>query len=116
MQETNLSTSENSSCCASFDERVRENPTRAILTAVGVGLAAALILRALQTPPQPRSQVKQLLEDIQERLHELADPALSRLNEFAGESSAVLKKSASHVDGIHQNLRSLGCKLRNLFQ
>ena len=109
------STDKNSVCCASLEDRVRENPTCAILTAVGVGVALALVVRALRQPEQPRSQVKQLLEDIQERLHDLTDPALSRLNEFAGESSAALKKSARHVDGIHKNLQSLGCRLRNVF-
>jgi ElaB/YqjD/DUF883 family membrane-anchored ribosome-binding protein len=115
MQDTTDSTAKSPTCCASLDERVRENPARAIFTAIGVGFALALVVRALQQPKQPRSHVKQLLEDIQERLHDLADPALNRLNEFAGESSAALKKGASHVEGIHQNLRSLGCRLRNLF-
>jgi ElaB/YqjD/DUF883 family membrane-anchored ribosome-binding protein len=99
----------------SFDECVRENPTRAILAALGVGIVAALVVRALQPEPQPRNHVKQLLEDIRERLHDLTDPALDRLNEFAGEGSAALKKGACGVEGVGRRLRSLSGKVGSLF-
>lgn len=115
MENPNDSDSKISPCCASLEERVRENPTQAILAAVGVGFAVALILRALNKPAEPRSQARQLLEDIQERLHDLADPALNRLQEFAKDGSAAFEKGASQVQGARQQLRSLGSKLANLF-
>ena len=115
MQDTQDPTAQSSTCCASLEERVRENPACAIFTAMGIGIALALVVRALRQPEPPRSHVKQLLEDIQERLHDLTDPALSRLNEFAGDSTAALKKGVHQVDGIHKNLRSLGCRLGKLF-
>lgn len=112
----NSEVSEVKKCCASLEDRVRENPLQALLAAFGIGLVIAILIKSLQPAPKPRSQVKQLLEDIQERLHGLADPAIDRLHDLADESSEVLKKSAAHVNGIHENLRSLGNKLRGIFQ
>ena len=102
-------------CCTQFDERVRENPSRAILTAFGVGIAAALLLRALRPQPDPRSHARQLLEDIRDRLHNLADPALDRLHELAGEGSGAIKKGACRAEGMARHLRSLGGKVGSLF-
>ncbi len=99
----------------SFDECVRANPTRAILAAAGLGIAAGLLARALRHQPEPRSHAKQLLEEIRDRLRDLADPALNRLNELAGEGSAALKKGAGGVECAGKRLRSLGCKLGSLF-
>lgn len=101
--------------CTPFDERVRENPSRAILAAVGLGIAAALLLRAMRPQPDPRSHARQLLEDIRDRLHDLADPALNRLNELAGEGSGALRKGACRAEGMGRRLRSLGCKVGSLF-
>ena len=98
-----------------LDKCVRENPTGAIIAAVGVGIAVGLLVRVLQPKPEPRSHVKQLLEEIRDRLHELTDPALHRLGELAGEGSAALKKSAHSVDGVGRRIRSLSDKVESLF-
>jgi len=115
MEDINDTAAKTSSCCSSLEERVRENPTAAIITALGAGIALGLVVRALRQPESPRSHVKQLLEDIHERLHDLTDPALNRLNELAGEGSAALKKNAQRVEGMRDQLRSLGCRLGSLF-
>ena len=97
-----------------LDDQVRENPIGVLLAAIGIGMLVALVVRALRPPP-PRSHVRHMLEDIRERLEDLADPALHRLGELAEQGSAALKKRAHQADGVAHRLRSIGCKVGSLF-
>ena len=54
------------------EDYVRKNPLNALCLAAGLGLAAVVLVRALTPPPPPRNRAVQLLEDIQQRLYELA--------------------------------------------
>lgn len=90
---------------------IRRHPIAATLATVGFGCAVGVAARALLTPePAPRHRVKELLEDIQERLTEFAEPAYDRAHELAGEGRDAVKH------GLHTMAESrLGSRLRHLF-
>ena len=92
-------------CCTPFDECVRENPTRSIVMALGLGLAVGLVIRALQPPP-PSTRTARLIEDLQDRLHVLSDRATS----LAGDGVDRVRDL-----GLDRSVRSLGQRVRNLF-
>lgn len=107
----------NSDCCAELDSAVRENPTGAILLAVGAGLALALVVRALQ-PRRTEHRAARLLEDLRERLNDLADPALRRASALASNGAGLLHEGADHLSGLHldRKLSRVTDRLWNLFR
>lgn len=90
---------------------IRRHPIAATLATVGFGCAVGVAARALLTPePSPRNRVRELLEDIQERLSEFAEPAYDRAHELAEEGRDAVKH------GLHSMADSkLGSRLRHLF-
>jgi len=60
------------STAARMERCVQQHPGATLLAAAGLGVIAMLTVRAL-TPPPPRHRAAQLLEDIQQRLSEIAD-------------------------------------------
>ena len=101
---------------AAFDGAIRDNPTRAILAAVGVGIAIALVVRALQ--PRPVEQrAARLLEDLRERLQDLADPAYRRASRLASNGASVVQDGVDHLSGLHLDraFNRFSSRLRNLF-
>ena len=97
---------EASECCQPFEDCVRENPTRSIVMALGLGLAVGLVIRALQPPP-PATRAARLIEDLQDRLHGLSDRAAS----MAG--SGVDRVRDLNLD---RSVRSLSQRFQNLFR
>lgn len=102
--------------CAEVDHVVRENPTRAVLVAVGAGIALGLIVRALQPRPV-ESRAARLLHEIQDRLHDLADPAYRKVSALAGDGADYLKEGVNRLHDLHldRRARSLGQRVRDLF-
>lgn len=96
---------EASDYCEPFDASVRENPTRAIVIALGVGIALGLAIRALQPPP-PATRAARLIEDLQDRLHGLSDRAAS----MAGSGVDRVRDL-----GLDRGVRSLSQRIQNLF-
>lgn len=92
-------------CCQPFDDCVRENPTRAIVIALGIGLAIGLVIRALQPPP-PTTRAARLIEDLQDRLHGLSDRAAS----MAGTGVDRVRDL-----GLDRSVRSLSQRFLGLF-
>lgn len=90
---------------------IRRHPIAAALATVGFGCAVGVAARSLLTPePTPRHRVRELLEDIQERLTEFAEPAYERAHELADEGRDAVKH------GLHSMADSkLGSRLRHLF-
>lgn len=87
-----------------LDDCVRKNPIGTLLAAAGVGLATVLIARALTPTPQHRAV--RLLEDIQDRLADLAD-----------ESSSIFGRGAEYVSdlNIDGQLSKAGQRIKKLF-
>ncbi len=97
---------------AQVDDCVRENPTRALLIAAGIGLAIGVAVRAMQ-PRSTASRASRLLEDLQDRLHELSDRASS----LANNGSGLVSDGVDRVRDLRldRKLNSLSQRVRNLF-
>jgi hypothetical protein len=87
-----------------LDDCVRKNPLGTLLAAAGVGVATVLIARALTPTPQHRAV--RLLEDIQDRLADLAE-----------DSASVFGRGADYVSDldIEGQLSKAGKRIKKLF-
>jgi ElaB/YqjD/DUF883 family membrane-anchored ribosome-binding protein len=97
---------------AQVDDCVRENPTRSLLIAAGIGLAIGVAVRAMQ-PRSTSSRASRLLEDLQDRLHELSDRASS----LANNGSGLVADGVDRVRDLRldRKLNSLSRRVRSLF-
>ncbi len=104
-------------CCNDMDGMVRENPTRAILLAIGAGFALALVVRALQPRPV-ENRAARLLEDLRERLTDLAEPARRRASALASNGAALAQNGVDQFSNLHldRTLNNVTGKLRKLFR
>jgi hypothetical protein len=77
---------------------VRCHPVMAALTTIGFGCAVGIVARELLTPPPtPKHRVLQLLEDIQCRLAEIAEPAYDRASHLADDGTSAVKRGLHAV-------------------
>lgn len=99
-----------------MDERVRENPMQAVLVAVGIGIALGVLVKAL-APRHEESRAARLLSEIQDRLHELTDPALQKMSGLASDGADLVKDGMGHVSDLHleRTAHRIKRRLRNLF-
>jgi hypothetical protein len=84
--------------------QIREHPIGVVLVALGVGVAAGLVIRMLATPPPPpttRERILNSLEDIQSRLTDLAQPAYEKAAALAGTGADMLRKGMGQVQDMH---------------
>lgn len=105
-------------------QQIKEHPVGVILVALGAGLAAGLAIRMLTAPPPPpttRQRIQRTLEDIQDRLMELAQPAYKRAGEFASTGADALRKGIGqvqdHVHDLHieRKLDGIMSRIKNMF-
>ena len=75
---------------------VSRNPATAILAAIGGGLLIALLVRALLPTPSPRQRLAGLLEDLEDRLRDAAEPAFRKANALAGDGTKAVN------NGLHR--------------
>ena len=97
-------------CASQLDRFARENPARAVLIALGVGLAAGDLVRALQPRPA-ESRAARLLADIQDRLHEIATPLQRQADRAVESGSDTVRDGVARFHDLH-----LGRRFRNLFR
>ena len=104
-------------CASQFDSFTRENPTRSILLAIGFGLAAALLVRALQ-PRSPESRAARLLADLQDRLHAIAAPVHRQADHLVASGAGTVRNGVAQFHELHldHGLRKLGRRCQNLFR
>ena len=88
-----------------LENSVREHPTSTLLLVAGLGIATVFLARAL-APTTPQSRAMSVLEDIQERLSDLAD-----------EGALAVNRGVQHVGDLHldRTLNKLSRGLKNLF-
>ncbi len=106
------SNSHASECCGDIDQRVRRNPSAAILIAAGTGLAIALLVRALRPEPTPQRRLARMLGRIEDRLHDLAAPALRKASELASDGMEAAQEGGSRAKGV---LVAASRRVRGLF-
>lgn len=102
---------------AQLDGLVRENPTQAILWAVGAGVAIACLVRALQPRPAEHRAAR-LLEDLREQLSSLALPAYREGRGLANNGANFVKDGTAQLANLRfdRTLGSPAAKLRKLFR
>ncbi|OAI56974.1 hypothetical protein AYO49_03100 [Verrucomicrobiaceae bacterium SCGC AG-212-N21] len=93
------------------EESIRRHPMAAALATLGLGCAVGLAARELLTPATTSKQrALDLLEDIQARLTEFAEPMTERASHLAEDGADAMKR------GLHAAAdSSLGQRLRSLF-
>jgi hypothetical protein len=84
---------------------VQKHPGAMLLAAAGLGIITMLAVRAL-TPPPPRHRAAQILEDIQQRLSEIAEGGAQSLGQ------GVERISDLHLE---RKLGRLSHGIKNLF-
>lgn len=94
-----------------IESMIRRHPVVAALATVGFGCAVGIVARELLAPPPtPKQRALQLLEDIQARLAEFAEPAYDRASHLADDGMDAVKR------GLHSAASSkLGSRLSHLF-
>lgn len=101
-----------SECCGDLDQRVRRNPSAAILIAAGTGLAIALLVRALRPEPTPQHRLARMLGKLEDRLHDLTAPVLRKAGELASDGMEAAQEGGSRAKGV---LVAAGRRVRGLF-
>ena len=112
----NTSSHPTTDCAAKLDCFVRENPTRSLILAVGCGLAAGLLVRALQ-PSAPEHRMARLLDEIQDRLHVIAAPVHRHADRLVESGAGTVRNGAAHFQDLQldRGLRNLGRRFKTLF-
>ena len=100
-----------------FTRLARQNPTSSLLVAIGVGLAAGLLVRTLR-PHTPESRMARLLADIQERLSVIAEPVQRQAEHVIESASSAVSNGAGHFHDLHleRGLQKLGQRIKGLFR
>ncbi len=104
-------------CATKLNRLARENPTRSLLFAIGCGLAAGLLVRALQSRPL-ESRAARLLDEIQNRLHGLAAPVHRHADRLVESGAGTVRNGVAHFHDLqlYRGLRNLGRRCKSLFR
>ena len=104
-------------CASQLDCFARDNPGRALLIALGVGLAAGVLVRALQSHPT-ENRATRLLADLQDRLHEIATPLQRQADRVVESGAGTVRDGVARFHDLHldRGLRDLGRRFKNLFR
>lgn len=94
--------------CGQIEGMIRRHPVVAALT---IGCVLSIVARELLVPPpSPKRRALLLLEDIQNRLAEFAEPAQDRASHLAEEGASALKRGLNSVSAS-----KWGSRLSQLF-
>ena len=99
-----------------FDRLARQYPARSLLVAIGVGLAAGLLVRTLR-PHTPESRAARLLTDIRDRLHSIAAPVQRQAEHLMESGTGAVKDGVAHLQDLHleRGLQKLGQRFKKIF-
>lgn len=117
MNEPDENNPEQPCCCRELRTYVRENPTQVVLAAAGLGLLLALLLGSRKSA-RPEHRAVQILEDIQHRLKDLAEPAYRRALSAADKGAAAVKEGVERLEemDLPSSVCALSKKLKGLFR
>ncbi len=94
-----------------LESLIRRHPVAAALTTLGFGCAVGIVARDLLTPQStPKDRALHLLEDIQSRLAEFAEPAYDRASHLADDGVDAIKRGLQSASSSR-----LGHRLSHLF-
>ena len=104
-------------CASQLDRLTRENPAGFLIAAIGFGLAAGLLVRALQPRPS-ESRAARLLADIQDRLHDIAVPIHRQADRLLESGAGTARNGVAqfHDLRLDRGLRKLVRRFKNLFR
>ncbi len=104
-------------CTTKFNRLARENPTRSLLIAIGVGLAAGLLVRTLR-PHTPESRAARLLTDIRDRLQTIAAPVQRHAGHLFESGSNAVSNGVAHLKDLElgSGLQKLSRRFTKLFR
>jgi hypothetical protein len=110
-EETSATSATSSRPVTQIESLIRRHPVVAALATVGFGCAIGIVARGFLTPPPtPKHRALQLLEDIQDRLAELAEPAYDRATHLTDDGISAVKR------GLHSvSCSKLGSRIGHLF-
>ena len=104
--------------CNQVDQCVRNNTLSALAVALGTGLLIGLLARALrpQPDPTPRQRIARLLEEFEDRLREVTEPALRKAGSYASDGVDSFTESLHSGEArLERALNNVGSRLRGLF-
>ena len=101
-------------CASKLNRIAHENPARTLLVAIGCGLAVGFLIRTMNPP---KSRTARLLEDIGDRLHNIAEPVQRHAEHLAGSGADAVRSGVAHLHDLHieRGLRNLGKRCKSLF-
>jgi hypothetical protein len=98
------------------EECVRRHPGTSLLATILAGVALGLLVRALWPEPKPQNRALRLLDEIEDRLRDLAGPPLRKASHVAGDQIHSFGKRLRQGEaGIEKALRRVGKRVGGLF-
>ena len=85
-----------------MQRRIEETPSfrlsagTNLLLLLGAGLVAGLLIRAFRPEPTPQRRLVRMIEDLEDRIHDMSAPVIRKATSLASDSAQALS------DGIHR--------------
>jgi len=99
-----------------MEECVRRNPGTSLLATILAGVALGLLVRALLPDRKPENRALRLLDEIEDRLRDLAEPSLRKVSDVANDRMHLLGKRLRQGEaGLEKTLRKVGKRVGGLF-
>ncbi len=65
------------------DPSIFKNAGTSMLVALGIGLVAGALIHFLRPAPKPRQRLARMIEDMEDRLRDVAKPAMNKASDLA---------------------------------
>ena len=94
---------------------MRRSPGTNLLVALGIGLAVGVVIHALRPAPKPRQRLTNMLEDLEDRLREIGEPAMSKVGSIAADGAHAFADQMHRREAQFEKLlRTASDRLRRL--
>lgn len=98
------------------EDCVRRHPGSSLLATIVAGVAIGLLVRALWPERKPEHRALRLLEEIENRLHSIADTPLRKVSDVASDRMHMLGKRLRQGEaGFEKTLRKVGKRVGGFF-
>jgi hypothetical protein len=97
------------------DAPILRSPTTRILIGLGIGVAAAVLIRALRSEPSSRRRLAALFRDLERRLERAGTPVLRKAGALASENIHSLANEAERGgERLSKSLQGAGRRLHRM--